>query len=113
MSTTARALGEAFAQMPRSRIALETGLHSPWVSRQLSELRTRGDRGACAQAAADRVESKERRSAGRADAGAVGADRSGVVVSGEASQSEGAGGPDGDPGASGAGASTDSACRRK
>ena len=38
VSTTARALGEAFAQMPRSRIALETGLHSPWVSRQLSEL---------------------------------------------------------------------------
>jgi len=24
--------------MPRSRIALETGMHSPWVSRLLSEL---------------------------------------------------------------------------
>jgi transposase len=29
---------EAFERMPRSRIALETGTHSPWVSRLLSEL---------------------------------------------------------------------------
>ena len=29
---------EVFAAMPRSRIALETGMHSPWVSRWLSEL---------------------------------------------------------------------------
>jgi transposase len=29
---------EVFAVMPRSRIALETGMHSPWVSRLLSEL---------------------------------------------------------------------------
>ena len=29
---------EVFAAMPRSRIALETGMHSPWVSRLLSEL---------------------------------------------------------------------------
>ena len=38
VSTTAKALGEAFGSMPRSRIALETGMHSPWVSRLLSEL---------------------------------------------------------------------------
>ena len=38
VSTTAKALGEAFGKMPRCRIALETGMHSPWVSRQLSEL---------------------------------------------------------------------------
>jgi transposase len=38
VSTTAKALGEAFGKMPRSRIALETGMHSPWVSRLLSEL---------------------------------------------------------------------------
>jgi transposase len=29
---------EVFGGMPRSRIALETGMHSPWVSRLLSEL---------------------------------------------------------------------------
>jgi transposase len=28
----------AFEKMPRSRIALETGTHSPWVSRLLTEL---------------------------------------------------------------------------
>ena len=38
VSTTAKALQEVFAGMPRSRIALETGMHSPWVSRWLSEL---------------------------------------------------------------------------
>jgi transposase len=29
---------EVFGSMPRSRIALETGMHSPWVSRVLSGL---------------------------------------------------------------------------
>ena len=38
VSTTAKGMGEVFGGMPRSRIALETGMHSPWVSRQLSEL---------------------------------------------------------------------------
>src|SRR5215467_1416234 len=38
ISTTAKGLGEVFDNMPRSRIALETGMHSPWVSRLLSEL---------------------------------------------------------------------------
>ena len=38
VSTTAKAMREAFHGMPRSRIALETGTHSPWVSRLLSEL---------------------------------------------------------------------------
>jgi transposase len=36
--TNARALREVFDAMPRSRIALETGTHSPWISRLLSEL---------------------------------------------------------------------------
>jgi len=36
--TTAKALCEVFGAMPRSRIALETGTHSPWISRLLSEL---------------------------------------------------------------------------
>jgi transposase len=35
---TAQAMGRVFNAMPRSRIALETGAHSPWVSRLLTEL---------------------------------------------------------------------------
>src|ERR1700716_4596869 len=29
---------QVFSRIPRSRIALETGTHSPWVSRQLTQL---------------------------------------------------------------------------
>jgi putative ABC transport system permease protein len=36
--TTAKALREVFGEVPRRRIALETGTHSPWISRLLSEL---------------------------------------------------------------------------
>jgi transposase len=36
--TNAKALQEVFGAMPRSRIALEAGMHSPWVSRLLAEL---------------------------------------------------------------------------
>src|SRR5664279_4949536 len=38
VSTTPKAMKEVFGGMLRSRIALETGTHSPWVSRLLSEL---------------------------------------------------------------------------
>lgn len=38
LSTTPKAMKEVFGEMPRSRVALETGMHSPWVSRLLSEL---------------------------------------------------------------------------
>src|SRR6516165_11381863 len=38
LSTTPKAIDKVFGGMPRSRIALETGMHSPWVSRRLSEL---------------------------------------------------------------------------
>jgi len=37
-STTPKAMKEVFGAVPRSRIALETGMRSPWVSRLLSEL---------------------------------------------------------------------------
>ena len=37
--TSGKALRELFSTMPRSRVALETGTHSPWISRLLSELR--------------------------------------------------------------------------
>src|ERR1700676_891794 len=38
LTTTPKAMREVFGTMPRCRIALETGMHSPWVSRLLSEL---------------------------------------------------------------------------
>src|SRR5271154_6407567 len=38
VSTTRKAMKDVFGAMPRSRIALETGMHSPWESRLLSEL---------------------------------------------------------------------------
>jgi transposase len=38
LATTPRAMTEVFGGMPRSRVALETGTHSPWISRLLSEL---------------------------------------------------------------------------
>jgi transposase len=92
LGTTPKAMREVFGSLPRCRIALETGMHSPWVSRVLSELehevivaharsvrligesRKKDDRGACPQRALDRGKSKERRSDGCADPGAVGQD---------------------------------------
>ncbi len=38
LATTAEAMQQTFAKFPRSLIALETGTHSPWVSRRLGEL---------------------------------------------------------------------------
>jgi transposase len=38
LGITPKAMKEVFGGMPRSRIALETGMHSPWVSRLLNEL---------------------------------------------------------------------------
>src|SRR3984893_388784 len=38
LPTTKRAIQQVFGRMPRSRVALETGAHSPWVSRQLTQL---------------------------------------------------------------------------
>jgi hypothetical protein len=57
LSTTAKALREVFGAMPRSRVALETGTHSPWISRLLSDLGHEVIRGACQQGAADWGES--------------------------------------------------------
>lgn len=36
LPTTPKGIHQVFSRIPRSRIALETGTHSPWVSRQLS-----------------------------------------------------------------------------
>ena len=89
--TTGKALPEVLrrhaAQSDRTGNRDAFALDQPPVKR----VGARTDRGPCAQAAADRGEWPERRSAGWADAGAAGPDRSGVAVSGEASQRYGAG----------------------
>ena len=59
LSTTPKAMKEVFGAMPRCRIALETGMPSPWVSRVLSGVGARSDRGACAQRAANRRSRKK------------------------------------------------------
>jgi transposase len=38
LPTTPNGIRQAFGRIPRCRIALETGTHSPWVSRQLSQM---------------------------------------------------------------------------
>jgi hypothetical protein len=38
ISTSPEVMKKTFGKMPRSRIALETGTHSPWISRVLTEL---------------------------------------------------------------------------
>jgi transposase len=38
LPTTPKGIEEVFSKIPHSRIALETGTHSPWVSRQLTQL---------------------------------------------------------------------------
>jgi transposase len=38
LATTPEAMKQVFARMPQCRIAMETGTHSPWVSRLLREL---------------------------------------------------------------------------
>lgn len=37
-ATSPKAMESVFGRIPRSRVALETGMHSPWVSRLLSGL---------------------------------------------------------------------------
>ena len=38
LSTTKQGIKQVFGRISRSRVALETGAHSPWVSRQLTQL---------------------------------------------------------------------------
>jgi transposase len=38
LPTTPKGIHQVFSRIPRSRIVLETGTHSPWVSRQLTQL---------------------------------------------------------------------------
>src|ERR1700682_1294410 len=68
VSTTPRALKEEFGGMPHSRIALETGMHSPWISGLLSEL---GHEVIVAHARNVRLIGESRRKDDRMDAGAL------------------------------------------
>jgi hypothetical protein len=60
VATTPEAMKQAFAKIPPSLIALETGIHSPWVSRLLRELGTRSNRGARAKGAIGQQEQSKR-----------------------------------------------------
>src|SRR5215469_1423396 len=68
LSTTVKAMKEVFGAMPASRIALETGTHSPWVSRLLEEL---GHEAIVAHARNVRLIGESRRKDDRLDAQAL------------------------------------------
>src|SRR6202043_3357789 len=63
--TSPEAMKKTFGKMPQSRIALETGTHSPWVSRLLSEL---GHEAIVAHARSVRLIGESRRKDDRLDA---------------------------------------------
>src|SRR5215475_1090719 len=65
LSTTQKAVREAFGAMPQSRVALETGTHSPWVSRLVKEL---GHEVIVAQARRVRLVGESRKKDDRLDA---------------------------------------------
>ena len=68
VTTSPEAMKKAFGKMPRSRIALETGTHSPWVSRLLSDL---GHEAIVAHARNVRLIGESRRKDDRLDAQAL------------------------------------------
>jgi hypothetical protein len=86
--------------LPRCRIALETGMHSPWISRLLTEF---GHEVIVAHARNVRLIGESRKKDDRIDAQTL------ARLARIDPQREGAGGSDGDPGASRAGACADSA----
>jgi transposase len=68
VATSPEAMKKTFGKMPRSRIALETGTHSLWVSRLLSEL---GHEAIVAHARNVRLIAESRRKDDRLDAQAL------------------------------------------
>ena len=68
VATSPKAMRERFADMPICRMALETGTHSPWVSRLLSQL---GHEVIVAHAQKVQLISKSRRKNDRMDARAL------------------------------------------
>jgi len=65
VSTTPEAMKQTFGKIPRSLIALETGTHSPWVNRLLTEL---GHEGIVAHAQKVQLITKSNRKDDRHDA---------------------------------------------
>jgi transposase len=65
LATTPEAMKQVFGSMPRCRIAMETGTHSPWVSRLLTAL---GHEVIVAHAQKVRLITKSRRKDDRLDA---------------------------------------------
>jgi transposase len=65
LATTPEAMKQVFGSLPRCRIAMETGTHSPWVSRLLTEL---GHEVIVAHAQKVRLITKSRRKDDRLDA---------------------------------------------
>src|SRR5271170_5090105 len=101
--TTPEAMKQTFGKIPRSLIALETGTHSPWVSRLLTEL---GQQVIVAHAQKVQLITKSNRKDDRHHArtpGTAGSHRSPAIGAGAPSQCKGANSSDGDPGASGTG----------
>ena len=68
VATSPEAMRKTFEKMPSSRIALETGTHSPWVSRLLTEL---GHEAIVAHARNVRLIGESRRKDDRLDAQAL------------------------------------------
>lgn len=109
VATNPEGMKKTFSSMPRSRVALETGTHSPWVSRLLSDL---GHETIVAHARNVRLIGESRRKddpAGCPGLGQAGQIRSAVAFPDSTSQRSGAGGSVGNPGASCAGAHEDGA----
>ena len=100
VATTPEAMKQTFGKMARSRIALETGTHSPWVSRLLTEL---GHELIVAHAQKVELITKSNRKDDRHDArtlARLARIDPRAVGAGAPSQCQGANPSDGDPGAS-------------
>ena len=70
------------ARYPGATIVMETGTHSPWISRLVAALGPPGDRGQRPQGARDLAEPDQVRPGGRADAGPPGPRRSAAAQPG-------------------------------
>jgi len=102
VATVPEAMKQTFGKIPRSLIALETGTHSPWVSRLLTEL---GHEVIVAHAQKVELITKSNRKDDRHDARTLArlAESIPSCWDGAASQCKGTDPSNGDPGASGIG----------
>ena len=56
VATTPAGISKAVSRWPGAQVVIEVGTHSPWVSRQLQGVGSRGDRGQSSPSASDRAE---------------------------------------------------------